>query len=355
MIGNHLVYPGSPSGLNLTGEGQTLGIWDEGWVMENHREFLENGVSRVTLMDEAEEVSFHATHVGGTIAAAGIDSTARGMSWRAHLDSYDWNDDISEMAAAAAAGLKVSQHSYGAVAGWSHGSQSGEEGWHWFGDVRISETQDYRFGFYNHRARAWDDVAYHAPHYLIVKSAGNDRGQGPDPEERHYVIRLREWRLSTMPRERDGGEDGYKSMPGPSNSKNLITVGAVRTDGAMAGFSGWGPTDDGRIKPDIVAKGVSVYSPVSTGTASYAVSGGTSMSGPMISGSVGLLLEHQENLNPGEPLLSSTLKALIIHTADDAISGAPGPDYRFGWGLMNTEAAAALMTANHETGGNPYH
>ncbi len=351
MIGNHLIYPGAPSELDLTGLGQTLGIWDEGWVMENHREFMENGVSRVRLMEEAGEVSFHATHVGGTMAAAGVDSTARGMSWRAYLDSYDWNDDISEMAAAAAGGLKVSQHSYGAVAGWSHGSQSGEEGWHWFGDVRISETQDYRFGFYGHRARAWDDLAYHAPYYLIVKSAGNDRGQGPDPQERHYVIRLREWRLSTMPRERDGGADGYNSMPGPSNSKNLITVGAVRPDGSMAGFSGWGPTDDGRIKPDIVAKGVSVYSPVSTGTASYAVSGGTSMSGPMISGSAGLLLEHQENLNPGAPLLSSTLKALIIHTADDAISGAPGPDYRFGWGLMNTHNAATLMSLNHQARG----
>jgi hypothetical protein len=351
MLNNHLVYPGSPAGLNLTGAGQVLGVWDEGRVMENHREFMENGTSRVQLMDDAEEFSFHATHVGGTMAAAGIDSAARGMSWRANLHSYDWNDDLSEMAAAAADGLQVSQHSYGALAGWSHGRQSGEEGWHWFGDVRVSETQDYTFGFYNNRARAWDDVAYHAPNYLIVKSAGNDRGSGPDPGERHYVIRLGQWRLSTHPRERDGGPDGYNSMPGASNAKNLISVGAVRSDGVLAGFSGWGPTDDGRIKPDIVAKGVSVYSPVSTGTASYSVSGGTSMSGPMISGSVGLLLEQQQNLNPGHFLLSSTLKALIIHTANDAISGAPGPDYRFGWGLMDTRAAVSLMTLNHQSRG----
>jgi hypothetical protein len=351
MLNNHLVYPGSPAGLNLTGLGQVLGVWDEGWVLENHQEFMENGNSRVALMDDAEEFSFHATHVAGTMAAAGVDSVSRGMSWRANLHSYDWNNDLSEMAAAAADGLQVSQHSYGALAGWSHGRQSGEEGWHWFGDVRVSETQDYTFGFYNNRARAWDDVAYHAPYYLVVKSAGNDRGSGPEPGERHFVYRLGQWRLSTHPRQRDGGPDGYNSMPGASNAKNPVSVGAIRTDGVLAGFSGWGPTDDGRVKPDIVAKGVSVYSPVATGTASYAVSGGTSMSGPMISGSVGLLLEHQQNLNPDHFLLSSTLKALIIHTANDDISGAPGPDYRYGWGLMNTHAAVSLMTLNQQARG----
>ncbi len=74
-----------------------------------------------------------------------------------------------------------------------------------------------------------------------------------------------------------------------------MTVGAVDNTTAMSSFSGWGPTDDGRIKPDIVAKGVSVYS--SLGNAnnnSYASWQGTSMSGPMVSGSIGLLLEHQE-------------------------------------------------------------
>jgi hypothetical protein len=70
------------------------------------------------------------------------------------------------------------------------------------------------------------------------------------------------------------------------------------------------------------------------------------MSGPMVSGSVGLLLQHQENLHPGVSLLSSTMKALILHSADDMISGAPGPDYRYGWGLMDTEKAAAIMSRN---------
>jgi len=44
------------------------------------------------------------------------------------------------------------------------------------------------------------------------------------------------------------------------------------------------------------------------------------------------------DLFPGQAMRSSTLKGLILHTADDR--GNPGPDYQYGWGLMNTRAAA---------------
>ena len=66
------------------------------------------------------------------------------------------------------------------------------------------------------------------------------------------------------------------------------------------------------------------------------------MSAPNVAGSLGLLGQHAENLY-GAPLLASTVKALVIHTAGES-GAAPGPDYRYGWGLMNTAAAADLMT-----------
>ena len=129
-----------------------------------------------------------------------------------------------------------------------------------------------------------------------------------------------------------------------------MTVGAVTAAGAMSTFSSWGPTDDGRIKPDIVAKGVGVYSALGSADNAYASWQGTSMSGPMVSGSVGLLLEHWENLHgAGSPMLSSTMKGLIIHTASQL--DAPGPDYRNGWGMMNTWAAAELMAGDALAGG----
>jgi len=220
------------------------------------------------------------------------------------------------MATAAAGGLKVSQHSYGYITGWR---QFGSD-WYWYGDVSISATEDYGFGFYSSATRSWDEIAHNAPNYLIVKSAGNDRGEGPAPGSFHYYWDGIAWTGSNATRQIDGGANGYDCIPHRGNAKNILTVGAVTSSGAMSSFSSWGPTDDGRVKPDVVAKGVSVYSTMELSNNDYDYLSGTSMSGPMVSGSTGLLLQHQQNLHPGEDLLSSTVKGLIIHSADDNIS-----------------------------------
>lgn len=355
VINSDKVYPAGGAGLNLTGAGQTLGMWDEGDARATHNELT----GRVTNHNAPSPngTSNHATHVAGTMIASGVDPSARGMSYEANLDAYDWNDDESEMAAAAAGGMKVSQHSYGRLTGWAQGSWSGTTGWHWFGNTAISETEDYKWGFYSTQAKDWDEIAHNAPNYLIVKSAGNDRGNGPASQP--IVHKIWDfvgggWSDSTTERDLDGGGTGLKTISEAGVGKNVLTVGAVDAAKDMSTFSGWGPTDDGRVKPDIVAKGVAVLSPVafdgggSPSNVHYGSYNGTSMSGPMVSGSVGLLLQHQENLHPGEALLSSTKKALILHTAEDL--GRPGPDYEYGWGLMNTEAAAAVMSA-HATDG----
>jgi surface protein len=343
------VYPGGGAGLQLSGWGATLGIWDGGRVRSSHQEFITGGVSRVSQRDNAPSFSAHATHVAGTMAAAGVNAASRGMSFGANIHAYDWTNDNAEMAVAAAEGLRVSQHSYGYVTGWNYNSSAGS--WYWYGDTSISEEEDHFFGFYDEMAMEWDEIAWNAPHYLIVKSAGNDRGQGPDPGTSHMVAQNGQWVSSTATRQLDGGEDGYDCISHAGNAKNIMTVGAVFSNGQMSPFSGWGPTDDGRVKPDIVAKGVYVLSPISDSDIAYGIYSGTSMSGPMVSGSVGLLLQHQENLHPGQDMLASTLKALMLHSADDGISGAPGPDYRYGWGMMNTEAATRIMTNNKVANG----
>ncbi len=355
-ISSSLLYPGGTAGLELSGKGETLGVWDAGAVLASHQEFK----GRVTQKDDASSESNHATHVAGTMMAAGVDGASKGMAYEANLHAYDWNDDDAQMAQAAADGLRVSQHSYGAITGWNYNYRN-DERWAWFGNTSISEEEDYRFGFYNERARGWDQIAHMAPYYLIVKSAGNDRNQGPgtQPAE-HWVSQNGDWVLSTSIRQADGGADGFDCLSTNSTAKNILTVGAVHGLPTgyshpfmlkMASFSSWGPTDDGRIKPDLVAKGVGVKSSSSSNNEAYSTLSGTSMAGPMVSGSIGLLLQHQRNLHGGNPMLSSSMKALLIHSADEA-GQHDGPDYMFGWGLMNTAKAAAIMSENANYGGS---
>ena len=68
------------------------------------------------------------------------------------------------------------------------------------------------------------------------------------------------------------------------------------------------------------------------------------MAAPSVTGSLALIQEHNEELN-GVYLRSSTLKALTLHCADEAGSN-DGPDYEFGWGLMNTQRMAEYITNN---------
>ncbi len=326
-----------------------LGIWDGGGVLTTHQEFG----GRVTQMDSSSGTSGHATHVAGTMVAAGVDGAAKGMSFQGRLAAYDWNYDESEMASAAVSGMNVSNHSYGIATGWHHSS----ENWYWWGNITISTTEDYYFGFYSSAAQEWDQIAYNAPYYTIVIAAGNDRSQsGPGPDGGHYVWDpySGSWVWSTDTRDPDGGTDGYDCLSHRGNSKNTITVGAVSDipDGyteprgvVMSSFSSWGPTDDGRIKPDLVTNGIYLYSCASSSNSSYSDYIGTSASTPNLSGSLNLLVRYYEASHADTTPRSSTMKALLIHTADEAGPNT-GPDYMFGWGLMNTLKAAKLIQQN---------
>jgi hypothetical protein len=335
------LWPGGSLGLSLTGSGYNrLGEWDGGGVLTTHQELL----GRVTQMDSPSSLSHHSTHVAGTMIATGVDIAAQGMAYQANLQAYEWTNDLSEMAIAAAAGMEISNHSYGYITGWYTPDGST---WTWYGDLSVSTNEDYNFGFYGPEARDWDQVAFDAPNYLIVKSSGNDRGDFYSGGHRHYGV------SGTFfdSHDADGGSTGYDCISYMGVAKNVLTVGAVYEvqnysgpeDVNMASFSGWGPTDDGRIKPDIVAKGINVYSSMAGSNTHYDFYSGTSMATPNTSGTLVLLQQHYQNTHGGTPMRSATLKALIIHTADEC-GDDPGPDYQFGWGLLNAEKAALLIT-----------
>jgi len=344
-ISTQNVWSGGSAGLDLSGDGIVVGVWDAGSVRVSHDEFE----GRARRLEPSAEIDFHATHVAGTIGAGGIKSSVHGMAHKSTIESYDWLDDNEEIRYAASQGMLLSNHSYGFVQGWNYDYDL--ERWEWWGDEDISTREDYNFGFYGSEARAWDDIAYDQSRILIVKSAGNDRGEGPATGASHYVYSGGAWRQSNTGRDKDGGSDGYDCIGTQGTAKNILTVGAIDDisggyqspdDVTIASFSAFGPTDDGRIKPDILANGISLYSTSDASDQGYGYSSGTSMSSPSAAGSLALLQEHYQDLK-GEYMYSSILKALVLHTADEA--GNTGPDYRHGWGVMNTAKAAEVISS----------
>ncbi|MFH0778139.1 MAG: S8 family serine peptidase, partial [Candidatus Eisenbacteria bacterium] len=350
-ISTNKVWPGGGYGFSLSGSGTALtrlAIWDGGGVYTIHQEFQ----GRVTQIDAPGSTHYHSTHVAGTMIAAGVAALAKGMSYQANLSAYEWTDDAAEMATAAGNGLNISNHSYSWTTGWY---LSGD--WYWFGDTDVSTTEDYYFGFYSYYSQDWDQIAYNAPYYTIVCAAGNDRDDvGPAPGGGHWVWdnNLGDWVWSTATRDPDGGTAGYDCMSHYAVAKNIVSVGAVQdipagysqpSDVIISDFSSWGPTDDGRIKPDFVANGMSLYSCTNTGTNRYLNLSGTSMSSPNLSGSLNLLVRYYESSHGGTTPRSATMKAVLVQTADEA-GASTGPDYKFGWGLMNTLKAANVIAAD---------
>ncbi len=320
---------GGSLGINLLGTGIRLGTWESGKVRGDHLEL----VGRVTQMDAASTLDDHATHTSGTMIASGVNANAKGMAPEATLSAFDFSNDVSEMTSQARpdqTSLLLSNHSYGFVAGWEFDGTS----WSWRGDPAISTTIDYKFGFYDSQSASWDAIAVNAPYYLIVKASGNDRGDAGDGSK-----------------PADGAPNGFDCISTFGVAKNILTVGAVNkliggytspTSVVMSSFSSWGPTDDGRIKPDIVAPGVNVFSSFASSTTAYSSISGTSMATPAVTGTLALLQQLHKSLNSGSFMKSATLKALVLHTAREA-GANPGPDYAYGWGLLDAEAAAKVI------------
>ena len=345
------LYQNGTLGININGSStymtNKLAMWDGGIPLTTHQEYA----NRIQVKDGTQTVIYHATHVAGTMIASGINPLARGMSWVApNLWSYDFDNDVSE-AAAAAPNLLVSNHSYGYQAGWD----TGENGWEWYGIP--GQTEDYKFGIYENITQSWDAICYNAPYYLPVFAAGNSRSSnGPAIGDPYYGYPTDSIAPVFMGNRPPGisSNDGFDIVLVPSTAKNVLAVGAIYglingatqpDDIKISPFSSWGPADDGRIKPDLVGDGVALLSCSDASNSSYKKSSGTSMASPNVSGSIFLLQEYYAQLNGGKFMRSSTLKGLALHTTDEAGASA-GPDYVYGWGLLNMERAAGTIKNN---------
>ena len=293
--------------LGINGENMLVGVWDAGAVLTNHKEFG----NRVQTLDESQIVDSHATRVTGILVAEGLDRKSKGVAYKAKAVSNDWRRDKIEVAEMAADGLLLSNHSYG---------------------IMSDRVPDWYFGSYIQVSRDWDKIMYNAPYYLMVTAAGNSQ-KSKDNEAPIF----------------GSASNGFDLMLGFATSKNGVTVAAADIEtndqgqllrASVTTYSSFGPVDDGRIKPDIAAYGTNIYTTGIANDSKYETANGTSVAAPGVTGSMLLIQEYHEQME-GSFMRAATLKGLVLHTADDV--DAPGPDYKMGWGVINSKSAVEVI------------
>ena len=296
---NTVPWPSSSSGLGLTGTNIVLGMWEvDGAVRESHSEFQ----GRVVQIDQSVTnpiaLNNHATGVAGTMAAGGFmyftspatGTLARGVAYQADVDSYyieNFSTDLADATAGTTneAGLRLSNHSWGLINGWQWKNVPGVGyAWTWWGGY--GNVEDLKFGYYTPVlgdgtgcVELDSFLSTNATRHLLVYAAGNDRLKGPGTPTDYYWYYNSQWYIFTNSQSGDrdwinGDGDTYSfdTMAAPGTAKNVLTVGSVKdvfhTVGSqtnwgyatnstvsLSTFSACGPTDDGRIKPDVVAVG----------------------------------------------------------------------------------------------------
>ncbi len=341
----------------LHGEGQVIGVADTGFdtgdLTKLHPDLsaIFKGIGFARADHSWADESGHGTHVAGSIVGNGKLSEAKviGSAPSAKLMVQAVMNEEGLLAVPApstilnqalAVGVRIHSNSWGS-----------------------SKTS------YNNVAALFDDYIWKHPELLVLFAAGNSGG--------------------------DYDQDGVideNSVGAPGTAKNVLTVGAsenqvlagglqvpmgeysgdrwgvppLSTDkfsdhpSGIAGFSGRGPTDDGRRKPDVVAPGTNILStraqisgaPEMWGVVDdhYVFSGGTSMATPVAAGAAGLIRQYLvSKLNIPEPS-AALLKAVIMHTAEDLFPGqyglgksqeitTPRPNFTEGFGRIDVARA----------------
>ncbi len=322
----HRVEPLRDFPYSLTGSGVTALVYDNGNIDSGHPDFDDRIIE---VESPLEGSSAHATHVAGTIGGTGIQSHVgggvprqfegmapeveiRSFSFGLHINFFDNPDDLVE---------NSRRSSPTDLVNLSVGNKVVENG-----------RDCSQLGEYTLSARAVDTVVLGIPNdpldppeprIPVISAAGNERGS-----------------------EAPCGEFG--TIASPATAKNSIVVGATLTGTDDSYFSSsYGPTRDGRLKPDLVASGFIGSTDLGNG---YSFQSGTSVSTPIVSGIAALMIEEwrwlrtiDEGVFP--PFSPRTIKAVLLHTAQDL--GLDGPDYKFGFGRADAQAAIELLRSDY--------
>ncbi|HXB91695.1 MAG TPA: S8 family serine peptidase, partial [Puia sp.] len=282
---------GAPSGRNLQGNGVTLGIGDDSDPY-THVDFTGRLIERFPATSAT-----HGVHTSGSLAGGGIlDPRYKGMAPQATLISQYYTDILIN--------APTYLNDYDMVLT----SNS-------YTDYAIGCNSD---GEYDGLANYTDAQLYSFPTLLHGFASGNDGFLTCTPFPPQFA---------TI-------KSGFQC------AKNVLTVGDINNFNNSANpVSSCGPTNDGRLKPEIVTGGVNVTSTFPNNT--YGLETGTSMASPAAIGTLALIVERYRQLHGGSDPPAALLKALACNTANDM--GNPGPDFQFGFGSLNGRAAIEAM------------
>ncbi len=119
------------------------------------------------------------------------------------------------------------------------------------------------------------------------------------------------------------------TLEAPADADSILSIGAVDSLGTIASFSSRGPTYDGRMKPEVCAKGVSDYWASSSSQTAFGTASGTSCSTPLVGGSCAVILQAKPAWTPLQ------VRRALMMTA----SRHNNPDNNYGWGIIDVWAA----------------
>ena len=133
----------------------------------------------------------------------------------------------------------------------------------------------------------------------------------------------------------NGNGSAWPKIGIPADADSICTVGAIDSLSNVTGFSSLGPTADGRIKPDLVARGGNAWVSGTTGTCFQA--NGTSFSCPILAGAMTCFWQAHPNFNAFK----------VIDTLRKTASNFATPNNSRGWGTPNMCAVAITTVAKH--------
>ena len=286
-----------PGRLGLTGAGVVAGLGDAVYQGPTHvdlrgrHEILEPGVG-----DNGQPTD-HGNHTTSILAGDGsLQPRFEGLAPEATIYTMRTGDRFS-LALDQADPMVISSNS------WSSSDPV-------YGDWYEQK------GRYNINSQAIDLLLGQEKELLSVFSAGNSGGTQPGYPNNYLMLN-----------------------PSYGAAKNTLVVGRYGGPIVASLAPSYGPSRDGRIKPDVVAQN-RVHSSVSLNQ--YARLQGSSQSTPAVSGAAALLVEHYRNEHAGATPDGALIKAILMNTADYVFS--PGPSFTAGWGLVNARRAAEVVS-----------